>query len=182
MGLFGMDALSQDLFYCEKWRIFAAMTIELCVIGAFVAAAVVAACVRPRNRGPVRQFLLAGTLSHTGQPSPWLELTVSDDLTVTLTRRGLTGLTSDGAVSLAVKVTGFDVDIRERRVGARPRRDRSWGDWDDATYTDAPEPDTATFTLDFLASERYHVAYRRDDETIDAAFWLHVRPGITVKR
>ena len=150
MGLFGMDALSQDLFYCEKWRIFAAMTIELCVIGAFVAAAVVAACVRPRNRGPGRQCL--------------------------------TGLTSDGAVSLAVKVTGFDVDIRERRVGARPQRDRSWGDWDDATYTDAPEPDTATFTLDFLASERYHVTYRRDDETIDAAFRLHVRPGITVKR
>ena len=143
---------------------------------------VVAACVRPRNRGPVRQFLLAGTLSYTGKPSPWLELTVSDDLTVTLTRRGLTVLTSDGAVSLVVKVTGFDIDIRERRVGARPRRERSWGDWDDATYNDAPDPDTATFALDFLGPERYHVTYRRDDETIDAAFWLHVRPGISVKR
>lgn len=84
-----------------------------------------------------------------------------------LTRSGLAGLTSAGAVSLAVTVTGTDVAIEERITGA----------------TSPSEPvDTALFTLDFLRPGRYHVRYNSSSLGLFSAFTLSVRPGASLTR
>lgn len=130
------------------------------IVATLLAAAVLAVCARPASRGAVRQHLLAGELAcEPSSQAPWLELVCGDDMKVTLTRHGF--YTPLRAVSLAVSVNGFDIDIRERAVVGNS------------------DADTARFILDFLASERYHITYRRDGEHIACAFSFHVRPGMT---
>lgn len=138
--------------------------VEFYVISAFVAAAVIAYFCRPADRGPARQILLAGELSLTGHPEPAIELEALDDGSVLLRRYGLRDINETGAVSLAVKVVGFDVRIEERlALGRDPL---------------APPIDTATFRLDFMGREHYNIFYNSDPAGLFAATTLHNRPGI----
>ena len=143
---------------------------EFYVIASMAAAAVVGLCVRPPSRGEAIERLLAGTLCRSDSNDPEPRVTIScpeDGGPVLLTRSGLAGLTSAGAVSLAVTVTGTDVAIEERITGA----------------TSPSEPvDTALFTLDFLRPGRYNVRYNSSSLGLFSAFTLSVRPGASLTR
>lgn len=140
-------------------------SVEFYVIAVVIAAAVVALSASGKDSRPVRQHLLPGVLSHSDAPQPpSIELICCDDGSVMLHRHGLSGMTLTGAVSLAVSVKGFDVEIKERQVSGRA------GDPDIV--------DTASFILDFMGCERYFISYRADDDGLFAALTLHNRPGI----
>lgn len=144
-------------------------SVEFYVIAAFVAAAIIAFFSRPASRGVARQHLLAGNLTPDDDDiaCPSIHLHVNDDGSVTLTRRGVSGIGADGAVSLAVNVIGFDIEIQERQVA---------GLWPPQSAMQA------RFTLDFLARERYHLSYSSETAGLFAATSLHVRPGITIDK
>jgi len=144
-------------------------TVEFYVIAAFVAAAVVALLSRPKGLGPIKTLLLAGELSAgDGDTAPSIELTCRDDGTVELRRHGVEGINETGAVSLAVSIKGFDISIEERQAAGRDPL--------------APMIDTATFVIEDLGPERYHVRYNSESAGLVCALTLHVRPGIhTVK-
>ena len=150
-------------------------SVEFYVALAVVAAAIVALSVKPSGRGAARQYLMAGTLCGCAEPyapaddgdSGRIDISCNDDGTVALTRCGLRGMNSTGAVSLAITVIGFDVTIEERV--AEPR--------------EAGEPtDMALFTLDFMGHERYHVKYNSEATGSFVSFSLNNRPGLTFSR
>ena len=145
----------------------ASLSTEMCVIGLFTAAAVVAYVAKPSGKGPARQHLLAGTLSAEGPEEPSVDVICEPDGSVTLWRNGLAGFTDDDAVSLAVNLRGFDVEIIERTHTSR------------VSSTSAEPVDSACFRRDFLASARYHITYKINED-VAAAFNLNVRPGITL--
>lgn len=143
-------------------------SVEFYVYATVVAAAIVAFLARPSSRGEARQHLLAGDLSNelnlcwrdvnTSQPS--ISLRVRDDGSVVLTRNGIEGVSTSGAVSLAVTIIGFDITIEERIVPGN----------------NLDEPiDTATFVLDFLAPDRYHLKYNSSATSRFATTTLLVR-------
>ena len=144
-------------------------SIEFYVYATLVAAAIVAFLARPSSRGEARQHLLAGELSNASNRSwsdnasvsPAISLIVRDDGAVVLFRHGIEGVTSSGAVSLAVTVIGFDITIEERIVPGN--------------NIDDPI-DTATFVLDFLAPDRYHLKYNSSATSSFVATTLLVRP------
>lgn len=144
-------------------------SIEFYVYATLVAAAIVAFLARPSSRGEARQHLLAGELSNASNRSwsdnasvsPAISLIVRDDGAVVLFRHGIEGVTSSGAVSLAVTVIGFDITIEERIVPGN--------NLDDPI-------DTATFVLDFLAPDRYHLKYNSSATSSFVATTLLVRP------
>lgn len=147
---------------------------EFYVIASMAAAAVIGLCVKPGARGEAIERLLAGHLCDTSadrsDPAdaalPQITLSCDPSGNVLLTRSGLSGLTSDGAVSLAVTRIASDITIEER-----------------TTYSPLGEPvDTALFTLDFLPPGRYHVRYNSDATGLFAAFSLTVRPENLVTR
>lgn len=145
-------------------------TVEFYVIAGTLAAAVAAAASLPARRRAVVLHTAEGELSFQGdpaQPSPAIDVEVDDNRRVIIRRSGLpAAMRSGGAVNLAVNVSGFDVEIEER-----------------ITYGRLGEPvDTATFSLDFFAPERYHVKYNSEDLGIFTAFSLPVREGIRVRR
>lgn len=139
------------------------MTTELYVIGTFVAAAVIALCVKPRNSGPATRHLVATRLSGS-IPDPhsgWLTLTSHDNGTITIERTLNGEITDDGALSLTIDIIGFDINIQERRV----------------VGAGSTNPTRATALIDFLAQERYHITYRRDQDEIAATFNYRNAPG-----
>lgn len=143
-------------------------TVEFYVICVVAAAAILALCVRPSSKGEAKQYLLATVLTDEEDPEnlPSIELTVNPDNTVTLVRHGIDGVFSDGAISLAVNVIGFDIDIQERFVPGRMT---------------AMPVNTATIILDFLAPELYHLKYHSDiDGGLVTATSLRVRPDIHI--
>ncbi len=143
-------------------------SVEFYVILAVIAAAIVAFAARPGGTGPVQEFLLAGTLSRgSANARPELAIEVRPNGQVRLVRRGVDGITDDGAVSLAVKVKGTDVMIEERLTPGKG----------------ILEPDvSAEFLIKFLKPARYHVKYNSQKTGLFAAFPLHVTPGIkTIK-
>ena len=91
-------------------------TPEFYVIVSVIAAAVIAYMSIPQQRGEAKLHLLAGDLlsGDSSGVAPSLTFTVRDDGRVLLRRDGLEGIYSSGAVSLAVKVIGFDIFIEER--------------------------------------------------------------------
>ena len=144
-------------------------SIDFYVYATLVAAAIVAFLARPSERGEARQHLLAGELSNATKRSwsdsnsaqPAISLIVRDDGAVVLFRHGIEGVSSSGAVSLAVTVIGFDITIEERIVPGN--------NLDDPI-------DTATFVLDFLAPDRYHLKYNSSATSSFVATTLLVRP------
>lgn len=143
-------------------------TTEFYVIASLAAAAIVGFCVKPPSRGQAIESLLAGTLCDTSDsdPTPRIALSCDDDCRVLLTRHGLDGLTTTGAVSLAATRIASDITIEER-----------------VTPTPGGEPvDTALFSLDFIPPGRYHVRYNSESTGLFAAFTLTVRAGNTIIR
>lgn len=144
-------------------------SVEFYVYATLVAAAIVAFLARPSSRGEARQHLLAGKLSNASNRSwsdsnsaqPAISLIVRDDGAVVLFRHGIEGVSSSGAVSLAITVIGFDITIEERIVPGN--------NLDDPI-------DTATFVLDFLAPDRYHLKYNSSATSSFVATTLLVRP------
>lgn len=141
-------------------------TVAWCTIAVFVAAAVIAFFCRPAAVGPVTTHLLAADLSTApdADPSPRISVVCLDDGRVALTRHGLRDMNLSGAVSAKIEVKGFDIAISERIV---PPRDIL-----------AQPATAATFFLDFLGAERYHVSYTSDTDSLFAAFTLTNRPGL----
>lgn len=144
-------------------------SVEFYVYATLVAAAIVAFLARPSSRGEARQHFLAGELSNASNRSwsdsnsaqPAISLIVRDDGAVVLFRHGIEGVSSSGAVSLAITVIGFDITIEERIVPGN--------NLDDPI-------DTATFVLDFLAPDRYHLKYNSSATSSFVATTLLVRP------
>lgn len=89
-------------------------TVEFYVIAVLIAAMIVALVARPASRGEARQYLLVGDLIACGNDNPAITLRANNDGSVTLTRHRIEGITSTGAVSLAVNVIGWDIVIEER--------------------------------------------------------------------
>lgn len=154
--------------------LFLISSLEIYVIATLVAAAVVALCVRPSSRGQAREYLLKGILcqpiggeSEEGHKGPGITVECLDNGNVLLTRYGLDGLTDADAVSLAVTVIGFDVNIEERI-----HRGSSKGD----------SIDTALFTLDFLGRERYHLRYNSEPTATALSLTLSNRAGMQLNR
>lgn len=141
---------------------------EFYVIASLAAATIVGLCVKPPSRGMAIERLLAGKLCLTDSVTAEPEVTLACDESgdVMLTRSGLTGIRSEGAVSLAVTKIGTDLTIEERVVGS----------------TVGEPVDTALFVLDFLSPGRYHVQYNSFSLGLFAAFSFTVRSGNVVSR
>lgn len=145
-------------------------SVEFYVLATLVAALIVGFIAKPSNRGEARQHLLAGELSNESNRSwsdaatiePSISVKVREDGAVVLTRHGLEGVSTSGAVSLAVTIIGFDVSIEERIVPGN--------NLDDVV-------DTATFVLDFFAPDRYHIKYNSSSISSFVATTLLVRSG-----
>ncbi len=150
-------------------------TVEFYVIVSVIAAAVVAVVSLPERKGEVKQHLLAGDLiasnAQTDTAGPGhgsISFQVHEGNIVSLRRDGLKGVNMDGAVSLAVKVSGFDIVIEERI---------SHGAW-----SSLGSADSAVFYLDFLALEWYHIRYESELYGEHASLTLHVREGIKLTK
>lgn len=146
-------------------------SVEFYVVAGSVAAAVVALSALPSRRGAAVLHLAAGELlppdDSDNPESPAISAEVDRHGRVVVTRHGLHGITSDGAVSLAINVIGFDVKIEERLTPG--------------SAAGTPIGQTR-FTLDFFAPERYHISYNSEDAGLFAAFTLPIRPGIAITR
>ena len=140
-------------------------TVEFYVIAVLIAAMIVALVARPASRGEARQYLLVGDLIACGNDHPAITLRANNDGSVTLTRHGIEGITSTGAVSLAVNVIGWDIVIEERL----------------SEGFSGDEPiDTAVFKLDFLAPERYYIRYNSSATGRFVATSFHNRLGYAI--
>ena len=152
-------------------------TVEFYVIVSVVAAAVIAVVSLPERKGEVKLHLIAGELlqvpesdavAAVGPGKGELLIEVHAGNFVSIRRTGLDGVTMAGAVSLAVKVSGFDIVIEERVTTG------SASPFGMATGT--------LFHLDFLAPEWYHIRYESERFSEHAAFTLHVREGIVMRK
>lgn len=150
-------------------------TVEFYVIVSVIAAAVIAVVSLPERKGEVKVHLIGGELLqeqetevHEGPGNGQLIIEVHAGNFVIIKRTGLDGVTMAGAVSLAVKVSGFDIVIEERvTTGAASPFGMASG---------------ARFHLDFLAPEWYHIRYESERFSEHAAFTLHVREGIVMRK
>lgn len=143
------------------------MAVEVYIILAFIAAAVIAACARPSGRGPVRTYLVGGSLldAEGDAGAAGVAFRVDDRGRLVVFRYGLQGVGVDGAYSVAVDVSGFDVTINERTLPGHS----------------AEKASCATVTLDFLGQERYHIQYKVD-AALATAFYLTIRPDARIDR
>lgn len=166
-------------------------SVEFYVIMTVVAAAVIALCVRPSDRGRAQTHTVGGFLCE-GIPTtePALHIECLDNGNVLIRRTGVHGIGATGALSIAIKQIGFDLQIDERLTPGRPlpaapNQDiaatvPSQGIAGAPDRGIAASPVTeAIFILTFLAPEWYHIRYTCDPTDRFAAFTLHVRPGLT---
>lgn len=144
-------------------------SIEFYVILVIVAAAIVAIAARPHNAGAVKELLLGGTLvpftAADEGDLPQVAISCTDSGRVIIVRRGLGDITMSGAVSIVMKIKGFDISIEERLTPG-------------SAYDDPAG--SAMFTIDTLApAEYYHIRYNSSSISRSATFTFHTRPGIT---
>ena len=139
---------------------------EFYVVMLMLAAMAVAAVARPSGRGEAVTEFAAGTLSMDADDRARVEAICQDDGSVILRRCGLLGLTDSATVALAVTRIGFDITIEERITPGG----------------DGVSVNCATFRLEGLAHERYHLKYKSDGYSRFVAFTLHNRPGMTLER
>lgn len=142
-------------------------TIEFYVISAVVAAAVIALMARPPHSGPAITRLLApfiGPDVDTSAP-PRLLITCDDHANLTITRTGLTGNISD--LKIAVTVKGHDISIEESPISGP-----------DGAYGSL----SATFTIDFIGRDHYHMSYTAAHQSLFAAASFTVTPGLRIDK
>lgn len=144
-------------------------TPEFYIIAGVIAAAIIAYAALPSRRGAAVLHTVAGELSNSGSAEvpAGIDVSIDDAGHMVICRRGLPDVGDDGAASLAVTIIGFDISIEERLTPGKYPIERR---------------DTAIFTLDFLAPERYHVRYNSDTANLFTAFSIPIRPGITLSR
>lgn len=142
-------------------------TTEFYVILFVVAASAVALVARPGVSGPVREILLAGRLGFDDDSVPGIELETDCEGNLYVIRRGISGLTSSGAVSLKVEVKGFDITVYERLTAGNPADD---------------SVNKAEFIFDFLAQERYHFHYESESTSLSVSFNFRNVPGFFTSR
>ncbi|MBR4722466.1 MAG: hypothetical protein IK053_05370, partial [Muribaculaceae bacterium] len=123
----------------------------------------------PPKKGEARTFLLAGELSADGEGEPSIYLEAMESGYVKLVRTGVEGVNSNGAVSLAVRLEGFDVVIEERLV--KGREDEN-----------ATPVNSAEFLFDFFGRELYHIRYQSESTGLFAVATLNNRPGYKVSK
>ena len=125
-------------------------SVEFYVILVVIAAAIAIAAAMPSSRGEARNFFYTARLLETESPatSPGVTFTYDDHGNLTVFRTGITGLTSSGALSLAVTIIGTDVTIEERLSNG---------------YSADPPRDAAQAALDCLGRQRYHIRYISDN-------------------
>lgn len=140
---------------------------EFYVLMFTLAACCVGLIVKPGRRGQAEtSFAEATVLDRETDTTPRLELRCLDNGDVVLIRHGLAGITSAATVALAITRIGFDISIEER-VTPRP----------------GGEPaERATFFLDGLGQERYHIKYNAPVYSLFLATTLPVKPGIAFTR
>ena len=150
-------------------------TVEFYVIVSVIAAAVIALTSLPERKGEVKLYLIAGQLfqqtdnsTSTEVTSGTLHIEVQAGNIVNIRREGLEEVTMNGAVSLAVKVSGFDIVIEERITPGNVSAEGV--------------ANSVVFRFDFLAPEWYHIRYESERFGEHAAFTLHVREGIVMRK
>ena len=146
-------------------------SVEFYVVAGALAAAAVVASSLPRRRDNAVLHMIAGEICRDQSafdvpPEPAIDIEVDESRIVHIRRSGLRGITTGGAVSLAINVMGGDITIEERLTPGNG-----------SDYVD-----TAMFELDFLAPERYHIRYNSEDAGVFTAFTLNVAPGIRIHR
>lgn len=139
----------------------------LYVVLTVMAAAIIAIIARPSQRGEALSYLIPG-IPEPADPDNLetiasLSLYVNDDGSVSITRHAIKHMTSSAAITLAITLIGRDITIHQRLAGG---------------YSSDTVCDHATFTLDFLAKDRYHIQYLDDDNNLMGAFTINVQPGI----
>lgn len=144
-------------------------TTEFLIVCLIMAAAIVAYLCMPSGRGAAREYTVAGVLD-TGDllpGGPAIGVQCLEDGTVVLTRTGLVGMTDGGAVSIAVTIIGFDITVEER-----------------LTYPRSPgwPVDRATFMLDHIGREHYHLRYNSAQTSLAASLTLNNTPGFNATR
>lgn len=128
---------------------------------------IVGLLVKPRERGQAETSFCTGTLGNDPDPTPRLEIRCLDNGDVVLRRCGLHDITDSATVALAVTRIGFDLEIEER-VTPGP-------------HAHSPV-ECATFIIEGLAHERYHLRYNSSAFSTFIATTLPNRPGITFTR
>lgn len=141
-------------------------TVEVCVLLFIVAAAVIAMAVRPGGKSPAETYFYAGELISGEETVAGLTITVNEDYRVTLVRHGLAGITGvDGAVSIAVTVTGTEIYVEERITPGRilsPEENKS---------------ESALFFIDCLPpNTRIHFRYNASASSRSASLTFTVKP------
>lgn len=152
--------------------------VEICVMLLIVAAAVLAAVIRPRDASPVMTYLYACDIYtadcrsiSTQDAAPALRMEVLDDMRVALLRTGFEGLLTDrGAVSISVTVKGCDITIEERIVPGNGLH--------------MVEPVCAVAYIDSLrpSARPLHIYYRSTALNRETALSLAISPGVVMTR
>lgn len=138
----------------------------------FVAAFFLAYVGRPRGKGEAVKRLFAGSLIGFDKIEAE-KLNIASDPTIHVHCEGggkvrfdrlcIEGLTSSGAVSLAVTFKGKDVEIKERVSEGYPSDEKMAG---------------ASFIIDMTGHEWRHIQWVNEETGQWCAFGLHVREGI----
>lgn len=143
-------------------------SVEFYVILFTIAALAAGAIAMPRQKGQAETSFATGTLDREVDTTPRLEFQCLDNGDVILRRCGLHDLTTAATVALAITRVGFDITIEERVTpGNAP---------------DATPIERATFLLEGLAQERYHITYNSHAFSTFLATTLPNRPGIAFTR
>ena len=142
-------------------------TTEFYVTMFVLAGAIVAFSAMPRKRGPVRELLLPGKLSACSpSATPSISIEVRPDNSIALLRSGIEDVEPlSDAVSIAVAISGFSIDITERIHSVSS-----------STITE-PKASSAMFIIDGTAPERYHIRYTSPSTQLSATMALTLKPG-----
>jgi len=142
-------------------------SVEFYVILFTVAALAAGLIARPGDKGEAQTTFTTGVLGRAVDLTPRLEVRCLDNGDVELRRFGLTGLTENSTVALAITRIGFNLTVEERITP---------GDG-------SGEPvECATFVIKGLAAERYHLKYNSDAYSTFLATTFPNRPGINFSR
>lgn len=147
-------------------------TTEFYVILFLAAMAIVAFLAKPNTAKEASEYLLGAVLSGKENADGTDDGVSPDDASVTvdcdedgcvwLRRSGIEGVDASGAVSAKIVVKGTNITVYERLAESR--------------YGDRPI-DTALFSLDFLAAERYWLRYESEATNSTATLSFRNTPG-----
>lgn len=172
---------------------------EFYVILFTVAALLVGLIVKPRDRGAAETSFATGTLTTEPDTTPRVEFECLANGDILLRRCGLTGLSADTTVALAITRIAFDVTIEERITpqpmpGAAPMRPNSQTSLQSGPFTTTLQgfpsgfnaagegPNAATFLLEGMAPERYHITYNSSAYSTFLSTNFTNRPGTAFAR